>query len=73
MLAKLATLEAPRHHPGSGPRVERSADPGIPVRAARGLRGAQGEVNAWDNEDFVGAVQATGQEDLVAGVWTTCA
>ena len=31
----------------------------------------KGEVNAWDNEDFVKAVQATGKKTLVmAGVWT---
>jgi nicotinamidase-related amidase len=32
----------------------------------------KGEVNAWDNEDFVKAVQATGKKTLVmAGVWTS--
>ena len=32
----------------------------------------KGEVNAWDNEDFVNAVQATGKKTLVmAGVWTS--
>ena len=32
----------------------------------------KGEVNAWDNEDFVGAVRATGRKTLVmAGVWTS--
>src|SRR5262245_17619315 len=31
----------------------------------------KGEVNAWDNEDFVNAVKATGRKTLVmAGVWT---
>jgi nicotinamidase-related amidase len=32
----------------------------------------KGEVNAWDNEDFVNAVRATGKKTLVmAGVWTS--
>jgi nicotinamidase-related amidase len=32
----------------------------------------KGEVNAWDNEDFVKAVQATGRKTLImAGVWTS--
>ena len=32
----------------------------------------KGEVNAWDNEDFVKAVRATGKRTLVmAGVWTS--
>ena len=32
----------------------------------------KGEVNAWDNEDFVKAVKATGRKTLVmAGVWTS--
>lgn len=32
----------------------------------------KGEVNAWDNDDFVGAVRATGRMTLVmAGVWTS--
>lgn len=32
----------------------------------------KGEVNAWDNEDFVAAVEATGRRTLVmAGVWTS--
>src|SRR5262249_42671408 len=32
----------------------------------------KGEVNAWDNEDFVNAVKATGRKTLVmAGVWTS--
>ncbi len=32
----------------------------------------KGEVNAWDNEDFVGQVRATGRKTLVmAGVWTS--
>lgn len=34
--------------------------------------GRKGEVNAWDNEDFVKAVQATGKKTLImAGVWTS--
>ena len=32
----------------------------------------KGEVNAWDNEDFVKAVRATGRKTLMmAGVWTS--
>jgi len=32
----------------------------------------KGEVNAWDNDDFVSAVRATGRRTLVmAGVWTS--
>ncbi|CTQ34428.1 isochorismatase family protein [Jannaschia rubra] len=32
----------------------------------------QGEVSAWDNADFVEAVEATGRKTLViAGVWTS--
>jgi nicotinamidase-related amidase len=32
----------------------------------------KGEVNAWDNDDFVAAVRATGRRTLVmAGVWTS--
>ncbi len=32
----------------------------------------KGEVNAWDNDDFVAAVRATGRKTLIiAGVWTS--
>jgi isochorismate hydrolase len=32
----------------------------------------RGEVNAWDNEDFVAAVRATGRKTLIiAGIWTS--
>ncbi|MEQ8294725.1 MAG: isochorismatase family protein [Roseovarius sp.] len=32
----------------------------------------QGKVNAWDNADFVAAVEATGRKTLImAGVWTS--
>ena len=32
----------------------------------------KGEVNAWDNEDFVKSVRATGKKTLImAGVWTS--
>lgn len=32
----------------------------------------KGEVSAWDNEDFVAAVRATGRSTLImAGVWTS--
>ncbi len=34
--------------------------------------GRKGEVNAWDNDDFVRTVRATGRKTLVlAGVWTS--
>lgn len=34
--------------------------------------GRKGEVNAWDNEDFVKTVRATGRKTLImAGVWTS--
>jgi nicotinamidase-related amidase len=34
--------------------------------------GRRGEVNAWDNPDFVNAVRATGKKTLImAGVWTS--
>jgi nicotinamidase-related amidase len=34
--------------------------------------GRKGEVNAWDNEDFVRTVRATGKKTLImAGVWTS--
>lgn len=32
----------------------------------------KGEVNAWDNDDFVAKIQSTGRKTLVmAGVWTS--
>jgi len=32
----------------------------------------KGEISAWDNEDFVSAVRATGKKTLImAGVWTS--
>src|SRR5262245_56456729 len=32
----------------------------------------KGEVSAWDNDDFVAAVEATGRKTLImAGVWTS--
>jgi nicotinamidase-related amidase len=32
----------------------------------------KGEINAWDNDDFVQAVQSTGRKTLIlAGVWTS--
>ena len=35
-------------------------------------RPRQGEISAWDNDDFVKAVAATGKKTLViAGVWTS--
>jgi nicotinamidase-related amidase len=44
------------------------------VAAAPGAKyvGRKGEVSAWDNADFVAAVEATGRKTLImAGVWTS--
>jgi nicotinamidase-related amidase len=44
------------------------------VAAAPSMKyvGRKGEVSAWDNDDFVKAVEATGRKTLVmAGVWTS--
>jgi len=36
------------------------------------MSGARARVSAWDNEDFVKAVRATGKKTLIiAGVWTS--
>jgi len=74
MLAKLATLlkipvitTASEPNGPNGPlmpEIQQFAPHAVYV-------GRKGEVNAWDNEDFVKAVQATGKKTLVmAGVWT---
>jgi len=75
MLAKLATLlkvpvittaSEPKGPNGPlMPEIHESAPHAVYV-------GRKGEVNAWDNEDFVNAVRATGRKTLImAGVWTS--
>jgi nicotinamidase-related amidase len=75
MLAKLATLlnipvitSASEPNGPNGPpmpEIERYAPHALYVPR-------KGEVNAWDNEDFVETVRATGRKTLVmAGVWTS--
>ena len=75
MLAKLATLleisvitTASEPNGPNGPlmpEIHQFAPHAVDV-------GRKGEVNAWDNEDFVKAVRATGKKTLImAGVWTS--
>ncbi len=75
MLAKLATLlkipvitSASEPNGPNGPlmpEIQQFAPHAIYVPR-------KGEVNAWDNEDFVKAVSATGRKTLIiAGVWTS--
>ncbi len=75
MLAKLATLlkipvitTASEPNGPNGPlmpEIHQSAPHAVYVPR-------KGEVNAWDNEDFVKAVRATGRKTLImAGVWTS--
>src|SRR3954465_15448247 len=75
MLAKLATLlkipvitTASEPNGPNGPlipEVHQSAPHAVYVPR-------KGEVNAWDNEDFVKAVRATGRKTLIiGGVWTS--
>ena len=75
MLAKLATLmkipvitTASEPNGTNGPLM-----PEIHQYAPHAVYvGRKGEVNAWDNEDFVKAVQKTGKKTLImAGVWTS--
>jgi len=75
MLAKLATLlkipvitTASEPNGPNGPLI-----PEIHQFAPHAIYvGRKGEVNAWDNEDFVNAVRATGKKTLImAGVWTS--
>jgi nicotinamidase-related amidase len=74
MLARLATLmnipvitTASEPNGTNGPLM-----PEIHERAPHAVYVARrGEVNAWDNEDFVRTVRSTGRRTLVmAGVWT---
>jgi nicotinamidase-related amidase len=75
MLAKLATLlkipvitTASEPNGPNGPlmpEIHQFAPDAVYV-------GRKGEVNAWDNDDFVKAVRATGKKTLImAGVWTS--
>jgi nicotinamidase-related amidase len=75
MLAKLATLmkipvitTASEPNGTNGPLM-----PEIHEFAPHAVYvGRKGEVNAWDNEDFVKTVRATGRKTLImAGVWTS--
>ena len=75
MLAKLATLlkipvitTASEPNGPNGPLM-----PEIHQFAPHAVYvGRKGEVNAWDNDDFVKAVRATGKNTLImAGVWTS--
>jgi len=75
MLAKLATLfDIPVITTASEPTgTNGPLMPEIHENAPHAVYVArQGEVNAWDNPDFVAAVEATGRKTLVmAGVWTS--
>jgi nicotinamidase-related amidase len=75
MLAKLATLmKIPVITTASEPKGPNGPlMPEIHQFAPHAVYvGRKGEVNAWDNEDFVRAVQATGKKTLImAGVWTS--
>lgn len=75
MLAKLATLlDVPLFTSASVPdgpngplmpEIHREAPHAVYVPR-------KGEINAWDNEDFVRAVRGTGKKTLIiAGVWTS--
>ena len=75
MIAKLATLlkipvivTASEPNGPNGPlmpEIQQSAPHAVYVPR-------KGEVNAWDNEDFVKTVRATGKKTLImAGVWTS--
>ncbi|MCC8934770.1 isochorismatase family protein [Rhizobium ipomoeae] len=75
MIARLATLldipvitTASEPNGRNGPLMpEIHTDAPHAVYVAR-----RGEVNAWDNDDFVATVKATGRRTLVmAGVWTS--
>ena len=75
MLARLAALlkipvitSASEPNGPNGPLM-----PEIHQHAAHAVYVARkGEVNAWDNADFVNAVKATGRKTLIiAGVWTS--
>ena len=75
MLAKLATLlKIPVITTASEPKGPNG--PLMPEIHANAQHAQfvprKGEVNAWDNDDFVAAVRATGRKTLImAGVWTS--
>jgi nicotinamidase-related amidase len=75
MLAKLATLlEIPVITTASEPNGPNGPlMPEIHENAPHAVFvPRKGEVNAWDNEDFVAAVRKTGRKTLImAGVWTS--
>jgi nicotinamidase-related amidase len=75
MLAKLATLmKIPVITTASEPKgTNGPIMPEIHQEAPHAVYVARkGEVNAWDNEDFVRTVKATGKKTLImAGVWTS--
>jgi nicotinamidase-related amidase len=75
MLAKLATLmKIPVITTASEPKgTNGPLMPEIHEFAPHSIYvGRKGEVNAWDNEDFVKTVSATGRKTLImAGVWTS--
>src|SRR5262245_55106092 len=75
MLAKLATLlKIPLIYTASEPNGPNGPlMPEIKQAAPHGVYvPRKGEVNAWDNQDFVSAVEATGRRTLImAGVWTS--
>jgi nicotinamidase-related amidase len=75
MLAKLATLmKIPVITTASEPKgTNGPIMPEIHEEAPHAVYVARkGEVNAWDNEDFVRTVKATGKKTLImAGVWTS--
>src|SRR5215207_8852942 len=75
MLAKLATLlKIPVITTASEPNgTNGQLMPEIHQNAPHAVYVARkGEVNAWDNEDFVRTVRSTGKKTLVmAGVWTS--
>ena len=75
MLAKLATLmKIPVITTASEPKgTNGPIMPEILQEAPHAVYVARkGEVNAWDNEDFVRTVQSTGKKTLImAGVWTS--
>lgn len=75
MLAKLATLmKIPVITTASEPKgTNGPIMPEILQEAPHAVYVARrGEVNAWDNEDFVRTVKATGKRTLIiAGVWTS--
>jgi hypothetical protein len=74
LIAKVATLLKIRHHDRfRTQRPEWTADARDPsIRAHAVYVPRKGEVNAWDNDDFVKTVRAIGRKTLIMpGVWTS--